>query len=287
MKENIVVKKNEMLRFGYNLSVNEQRLLLACISQIDSRSTLDSNQQFVVTVQEIKDLFSLDGGQVYAQLKTACDRLFERKIVTREGTSTTKLRWVYKVIYDETDSTIKLNFSPDVIPYLTSISKNFTRYKLKEVANFKCVYSVRIYELFAQFQGVGAVNYDIDELRWMLDVENKYTLYGDFRRNVIERAISEINLHSNLEVTFAETKVRRKVVSLQFAFKTKSKPIAPAKTKTKAVSNLTAPAKPTEKEEFDALVNEFANSRKRFGTAINETNVPENVIEILKSQGRW
>ena len=104
-------------------------------------------------------------------------------------------------------------------------------------------------------------------------------LYFEFKRNVIERAISEINTYSNLTVTYIEKRRGRKVITIQFAFKTKSKPITPAKVK--------ALTKPTDKEEFDALVNEIANSRKRFGMAINETNVPENVISILKQQGRW
>ena len=109
-------------------------------------------------------------------------------------------------------------------------------------------------------------------------------LYFEFKRNVIERAISEINTYSNLTVTYIEKRRGRKVITIQFTFKTKSKPIAPAKAK--AVTKPTT-TKPTDKEEFDALVNEFANSRKRFGMAINETNVPENVISILKQQGRW
>jgi hypothetical protein len=35
------------------------------------------------------------------------------------------------------------------------------------------------------------------------------------------------------------------------------------------------------------LIEEFANSRKRFANAVNESNVPADIVERLKSQGRW
>jgi hypothetical protein len=55
MKDNLIVKHNDFLNLGYKLSLNEQRILLACISQVDSRNTLDQGMDFVITV--------VDGGQ--------------------------------------------------------------------------------------------------------------------------------------------------------------------------------------------------------------------------------
>jgi plasmid replication initiation protein len=290
MKENIIVKKNEFLKFGYTLSLMEQRLLLACISQIDSRSCLDMNKQFVVTVQEIQDLFSLDAcNQMYGHLKTACNRLWGREIVTRDTKTTTRLRWVWKVVYSDSEGLIKLNFSPDVIPYLSAITERFTKYKLKDVAEFKCIYSLRIYELFAQYQGVGFVSYDIDDLRALLDLNKKYLLYSEFRRNVIEKSVAEINNFSNLTVSYSEKRMGRKVIALLFHFKTKSVVITPS-TETIAKSKSTTSLNRQQQnngEELNNLVEEIAIARKRFGVAVNENNVPCEVIEILKKEGRW
>ena len=68
MKNNIVVKKNEFLKFKYSLSLNEQRLLLACISKIDSRKPILPEQEFFVTVQEMSDLFVEKRDNVYRDL---------------------------------------------------------------------------------------------------------------------------------------------------------------------------------------------------------------------------
>lgn len=224
MKHNIIVKKNEFLKFGYTLSLMEQRLLLACICQVDSRNTLEKDEPFEVTVQEIKDLFAPDSSKhLYRDLKDACDRLFERRIVTKHDAKIMKLRWVWKVEYEENTAVIRLNFSPDVIPYLSEITERFTKYKLDDVKSFKCIYSLRLYEMFAQHQSLGSRELEVDELRQLLDLGDKYKVFAELKRSVIDKAIKEINQYSNLTVSYGERKRARKVVAIQFAFKTKQK----------------------------------------------------------------
>jgi plasmid replication initiation protein len=215
MKNNIVVKKNDFLKFGYTLSLMEQRLLLACICQVDSRATLEKDEAFEITVQEIKDLFAPDSTKhLYRDLREACDRLFERRIVIKSDFKTTKLRWVWKVEYLDNEAIIRLSFSPDVIPY-----------KVDDVKDFKCIYSLRLYELFAQYQSLGSRELEVEELRRLFDLGDKYKVFAELKRSVIDKAINEINQYSNLTVTYGERRRSRKVVSLQFAFETKQKPI--------------------------------------------------------------
>ena len=61
---------------------HEQNLLPSCISQIDSRKRLDEGQVFTLTVEQARDLFYNGNDQynAYRDLKTASERLFERKI---------------------------------------------------------------------------------------------------------------------------------------------------------------------------------------------------------------
>ena len=99
MKNNLVVKKNDFLKFGYSLPMTEQRLLLACISQVDSRATLDVDHKLVVHVQEMRDLFSDESKNLYRDLKSACETLWDREIVRVDVEGTEKIRWVRKVKY--------------------------------------------------------------------------------------------------------------------------------------------------------------------------------------------
>jgi len=252
MKNNLIVKRNDFLKLGYTLTIMEQRLLLACICQVDSRNTLLKENQFEVTVQQIQDIFGDENSkQFYRDLRLASKRLFNRKIVIKTELVTEEIRWVWKVSYYEDESKLILNFSPDVIPYLSEITERFTKYKLNDVKDFKCIYSLRLYELFCQFQSFGYRELEIDELRQLLDLGDKYTLYGELRRCVIDKAITEINLHSNLIVTYGERRRGRKVKALQFGFETKQKQIKEDKTLTLEQFVRDNPAKTKGKSELE------------------------------------
>jgi plasmid replication initiation protein len=229
MKNNLIVKKNEFLKFGYSLPMTEQRLLLACISQVDSRTVLDDDHKFVVRVQEMRDLFSDESKNLYRDLKSACETLWDREIVRVDVDGIEKIRWVRKVKYFTNESKIELTFSQDVIPYLTAITERFTKYRLDDVRHFRCVYSLRLYELFAQYQVAGKIEIDVDELRRLFDLEDKYPEFKELKRSVVDKAVSEINKLSNLSVRYGLRKSYRKVVAFQFEFETKQKLVADEK----------------------------------------------------------
>lgn len=228
MKNNLIVKRNDFLKFGYSLSLTEQRLLLACISKVDSRVLLEKEHQFEVRVQEIQDIFGNENSkQFYRDLKLACRRLFNRKIVIIDDDGNIEeLRWVWKIKYYVDETKIVLNFSPDVAPFLSAITERFTQYKLDDVKQFKCIHSLRIYELLAEYQGlaqykgnVGHREIDVDEIRRLLDLGKKYPSFGELKRSVIDKAVDEINTYSNMTVSIGYRKRGRKVLAILFEFK--------------------------------------------------------------------
>jgi plasmid replication initiation protein len=225
MKNNIVVKKNEFLKFKYSLSLNEQRLLLACISKIDSRKPLSIEHEFEITVQEMSDLFDENRDNVYRDLKKSCKKLRSAFITTSDSEKEREINWVSTAEYWKDESKVVIVFNNAVLPYLTSITEKFFKYKLADVKDFQSVYSLRFYELLHQFQtgGSGSQEIEIDELRRVLNLEEKYSTFGELKRSVIDKAITEINMYSNLTVSYGERKRGKKVVAIQFAFETKQK----------------------------------------------------------------
>ena len=221
----LVVKRNDLIRLGYSLTLNEQRLLLACISQVDSRNILDKGQEFEIHIQEIGDLFSNSVEKnLYRDIKKASETLFDRRIVSKdEDGNKTLLRWVWKIKYIDDTGVVKINFSPDITGFLSEITKNFTKYKLTEVTNFKCQYSIRIYELMSIWQSTGEVEYEVDDLRQMLDLGDKYKSFAEFRRNVLDKSINEINKYSSMDVSYGLRKRGRVVSAIQFNFKVEPK----------------------------------------------------------------
>ena len=102
MKDNLVVQHNDLVTASYAMTRHEQNLLLSCISQIDSRKRLTKGK-YLLTVEQARDLFYNGNDQynAYRDLKTASERLFERKIRIQLITvKSCLLGFVQSVIFD-------------------------------------------------------------------------------------------------------------------------------------------------------------------------------------------
>jgi plasmid replication initiation protein len=227
----IVVKSNKVVEASYLLSLSEQRVLLACIAQIDSREELTEQFQFEVSAAEIVDLAGLDSfTNAYRDLKRAAEKLYDRSVVINDPDpenpqiTERKTRWISSIDYIPGEGKLVLNFASGIIPYLSRLSKEFTQYKLKHVARFESIYSIRLYELLVQWSSVGEREIEVEWLKNQFQVGDKYKRLGDLKKRVIDPAIEEINAHSNLWVKYGQRKSGRTVTHFQFQFGMKGQP---------------------------------------------------------------
>ena len=91
-----------------------------------------------------------------------------------------------------------LRFNKDMLPYLTELSAQFTKYRLKAVAKMDSAHAIRLYELLAQWRGVGKREMAVDRLRETFHLGDRYPSIKDFKKCVIDVAVSQINEHSDL-----------------------------------------------------------------------------------------
>jgi len=244
MKDLTVVKSNELIKASYVLSLTEQRLILSAIAQIDSSSELSHQYCFKIHAHEICDLMSVDRKNAYRDLKKAADKLWQREILL-DGQSD-KLRWIYRrAAYESEGGVVSIYFSPDILPYLSSLRANFTKYKLEYISKFKSSYSIRIYELLVQWTSKGTREVSLDWLKESLQIEDKYSSIKNFKSRVLQPAIDDINNHSNLWVTVGQRKCGRTITHLQFQFGLK----AELKPKKRITSSETS-SKPTTIEQY-------------------------------------
>jgi plasmid replication initiation protein len=220
-----VAKHNKIIEASYRLSLGEQRVLLACLAQIDSMAELSADDRFEISVSEIADLASLKNtNAAYTELKKATIRLQKRLVVidgpnpndTEENQLITN--WISGSRYYNRLGKIKLTFAPDIIPYLSELSREFTRYKLQHVAHFRSSYSIRLYELLCQWQSSGEREVSIDWLKAQFQISDKYKSIRDLKSRVIVPALADINKHSNLWCKYGQRKTGRRVTHFQFQF---------------------------------------------------------------------
>jgi len=215
------------------LSLAEQRVLLACIAQIDSKAVLTEQYRFEVSAGEIVDLIGLDNfSNAYRDLKKAAERLYERSVIIDDPDpddpkiAQRKTRWISSIDYVPGEGKLVLSFSLGIIPYLSQLSREFTQYKLKHVARFESVYSIRLYELLVQWSSAGEREIEVEWLKRQFQVADKYDRVVDLKKRVIDPAVEEINKHSNLWVKYGQRKLGRTITHFQFQFGLKDKPQA-------------------------------------------------------------
>lgn len=227
----LVVKSNHIIEASYRLSVAEQRVILSAISQVRRDQPVTDAVLYSVTAAEIAELCGTDQKTAYRDLQSAAERLQTRRvtlILEPDGVTIRSRRrrvtcWVQSVDYIDQEGRIELRFGKDILPYLTGLQREFTRYALSDVAKMTSAHGIRLYELLAQWPE-GHREVALDDLRRWLQLEDRYPLMADLRRWVIEPAVEQINEHSPLALTWSPRKTGRKITHMVFDYAPK-KPV--------------------------------------------------------------
>lgn len=215
-----VVKSNQVIEASYHLSTVEQRLVLAAISRIPKNQPVTDDEVYLVTTDEMRAL-GVHEKTVYRDLKEAVSRLYERSInINIEGVSI-KMRWVQEVRFMDSQGIIGIRFSKPILPFISNLSREFTKYALSDIAGMSSAYAIRVYELISQYRDIGKREVAVADLRHMLELGTRYPLFADFKRWVVETAVDQINAHSPLHVTYELRKTGRKYTHIIFFFSLK------------------------------------------------------------------
>lgn len=230
-----VYKSNALIEASYRLSVAEQRIMLACIAQVRRDEPISDDVLYSVTAQQIAEMSGTSPKQAYRELQEAALRLKRREIrLTQEPNGrgvkrkTMVTGWVQTIFYVENEGRVELRFSRDMLPYLSELTEQFTRYALDDVAKMTSAHAIRLYELLAQWGTLSEREISIDFLREAMQLDDSYPEYKEFKRRVLDVAVEQINQHSPLLVKWEPRKTGRKITHLNFTFKPKKRGRKPA-----------------------------------------------------------
>lgn len=261
-KKDLIVKDNALINASYNLDLVEQRLILLAIVEArqDGRST---DEDLTVHVDSYIEHFGVHRNTAYQALKDACNALYERrfsyqKLTVRGNLEHVRSRWVQRVSYVDNEALVRIRFSDDVKPLITSLEKQFTSYDLKQVANITSAYAVRLYELLMGWKSVGKTPvFDTNDLRQKIGVEpDEYVRMGNFKARVLDIAIAQINQHTDITAKYEQHKRGRSITGFSFSFTPKhpKQALSAAKAGRQQISKQEAAEKARPGEEWHELV---------------------------------
>jgi len=224
-----VTKANALVEANYRLTLIQQRIVLVMASQVQPDD--EDFKWYRLNVQDFMEILGINNHNLYREMLAAIRELMKRLVTIPLGDDLyLETHWINDALFRVGAGYMDVAFSPKLKPFFLHLKERFTTYKLKNVMQLKSSYSIRIYELLKQYQGIGKRTITIDSLRKMLGIELKeYSLYGDFKRKVILVAHREINEKTDILFEYREIKLGRKVNELEFTITKKTPPAQPDK----------------------------------------------------------
>lgn len=206
------IDSNSLTRAAYNLSLDEKRLLMLAVTKL--HHSPGELQLVAISSTEYAKQYALNQTIASQALKEAADNLWTRMIVSSDNT---KYRWIITRAYH--DGVIGLEFHPRVLTHLTQLKNQFTYSFLNRAADFKLMYTWRLFELIIRFKKAGYLRVDLDEFKATLDIPSAYDKdFGKIRQKVIHPAVSEIREKDGLNIHWQPVKTGRKVTAIEFTF---------------------------------------------------------------------
>ena len=221
--QELVVQSNKLVEAHYRLTLQEKRLVLWLISLIH-KDDIDF-KKYQLKIIDFSQMMGLNSKTQYKEMKLVTKSLITRAIEIEDvaASSVKQMTWLGFAHWELKKGICSVSFHPELKPYLLQLKEQFTQIGFADLLGLSSVYSVRIFELLAQYEAVGNRKTSIEEIRkWCGIGKDEYEKYNDLKRKVINRAKTEINAKTSYEIDYKEIKESRKVVGIDWSIKYKT-----------------------------------------------------------------
>lgn len=222
-KTNIATQSKAMIYSKMNYSLNEQKILLILIAQIDTKST--EIKPITITLKDMSEFY---GKKIVSrELKRTLDKLnshFWLKIDNKH----IQTSMFSEIIVEDGSSDITFIFSKRVEEHLINFKPGirFVQTNIKNIVPLSNKYSVRIYQLLKLHLWDKEVrkelfNIELEELQTIFMTPKSYNNdFNLFNTKVLKPALEEINKKTDLNFSYETHKTGRKVTTITFDMST-------------------------------------------------------------------
>lgn len=221
----LIVKANEIIQKArYDLSVSELKLISFIFSKVKP-----TDKEFCRYKFSINDYCRILGieennGMNYKYIKQTAEQIENKGFwLTLEDGRETFVRWINKTWINPGSGKIEVRLDEDIQRFIIGLISDYTQYSLLYVLPMKSSYSMRVYELLKSYAYQKTHTFDTDQLKKQLGVSEHYKNFKDFRKYVLEVATKEINLYTDIEISWEPITKGRKVIQVKFWIKTRDR----------------------------------------------------------------
>lgn len=222
------VKESALISASYSLNLSENRLLLlALITAKELHHTTDLEhllgKRIELSAERYANMFDVPEKSAYRLMQDACRSLFKRQFSYTEKANNESLwhrtsHWVIDIAYLNETETVALNLTPAVISSIDELEQHLTSYDIRKVGSLSNAHTICLYELLTTLHRTGETpRVSLEQLRDKLGIlEGEYKRMFDFKRQVLDYSIAQINEHTDIQVSYEQHKKVRTISGFTF-----------------------------------------------------------------------
>ena len=218
----IVVQGNSFAIARYDMSNMEQKLFLILLSTISKNDDCFIKTNF--KVKDLAEIMEIHPNVLYRDLKKICKSLMSKVYEVPSKSSDWELVNLFSYAkYEGKYGTVSFKLNLDAKPYLLQLKEYFYQFKLQNALVLDGKYSIRIYQQAKSKINLTKYIMSIEDFTQSLKLTQKsYKRFSNIKAKVLDPAIEEINLKTDIIVKYEEIRVGRSIHSLKFYVKPNS-----------------------------------------------------------------
>jgi plasmid replication initiation protein len=233
-----VVEHNSLITSISKMDKTPLKMFELAVSCIDTEKPLEDNTVYL-SKKDLFAFFKVSDNDKHSRFKEAVEKMqkqafFKIKEKKDKGFEFENIVPIPYVKWTDYNDEVLIRFSPEIIPYLVNLKKNFTQHALSDLAELNSKYSIILYRWLSmnynqyehysvkggrraeQVEAYRNPSISIKELREMTDTINEYKLMHQFTERILKEPLEEINAHTSFNVSYEKVKKGRSIDSIVF-----------------------------------------------------------------------
>ena len=130
MNENyLVTKANTLITSNYDLSLEEQRLILTLASTVQPND--EDFKPYRFSIKEFMDLLGVETKSKYSVIPKITKELMQKVLEIKQENKIIQVAWLSSAEYEKGTGIVELEFSPKLKPFMLGLKEFYTSYRLK------------------------------------------------------------------------------------------------------------------------------------------------------------
>ncbi|WP_187858900.1 replication initiation protein [Helicobacter pylori] len=227
----LITQDNRFIYAKYgDTTANELKFFYYVISKLNSISDKDFELHEVPISEILGKVLDHESEDNYTYIKNLCRSLSKRILedetlvfdpVTNKKEEMFEVMAIFKRIqYLKRKAVICYQLNDCLKPYLLGLKKNFTQIPLQHILPIRSGYAIRIYQMLLSNlnQNRNELTRTLIELQDILCVPKSMYKWDNFKRNVLEPSMKEINATTDIVAGYRTKKQRQKITEIVFEF---------------------------------------------------------------------